>query len=125
MIIWRGLGILVVFFVTIAVLLAEHLCRVHFGPDYTHQHQWPFAAALAVAGIPSLVIGCVFNGPSEADDSAGSFHRLYYIPMQWWGGLLLVGGAIVFLVDIASSPKAASVEPPAQDASKIVIIRRK
>jgi hypothetical protein len=114
MIIWRGWGILVFIFVMSALVASELLSRIYLAPDYAKQHHWPMAAALAVAGLASWIVGGIVN----RDDGSGGYghlHHLYFISMQWWGGLLLLFAGVMFLVGIANPDKADAAKPPPQD----------
>ena len=120
MIIWRGWGILVAFFLAAALIGSEYLCRTYLAPDYTKTHHWPMAAALAAAGLASWVIGGIVN---RDDQGYGNIHHLYFIPMQWWGGLLLLVAGVIFLVGVANPPQAEAAKPPPQ--GQVTIIKRR
>jgi hypothetical protein len=114
MIIWRGWGILVFIFVMSALVASEWLSRVYLAPDYAKQHHWPMAAALAAAGVASWIVGCIVNR-DDGNGGYGHLHHLYFISMQWWGGLLLLAGAAIFLVGIANPDNADAANPAPQD----------
>lgn len=125
MIIWRGWGILVFIFLMVALVGSEWLTRAHFGPDYTRDHHWPLAAALAAAGLATWVVGSIVNRHEAGDEGGyGHLHHLYFVPMQWWGGFLALAAVVVYLVGVAS-PRAADAAKPAPQQGQITIIKHR
>ena len=82
MIIWRDGGILIVIVVLICVGL-EYLFGIE-NSDYFG------VLSYFVAGIISYVVGKFLIGDDEKFE-----HTLFWIPMQWWGVILILGGIIL------------------------------
>ena len=108
MIAWRGAGFLT-FFVIMAAFMAVALG--FDGP--TKGELWPWGAAAALSGLIVLPLGYALNRRR----GEGQTHDFMFIPMQYWGGLLLLGGLgllgahlIVGATD-GSSGGAASANP--------------
>lgn len=93
-----------------AVSLATELgVEAYFGDDrYYQTHAWPLAAALLVAAAVTWLWGSRLNrGPGRTviDKQTGreevlggpGRHRLFFVPMQYWGPILAVG-ALVSLI---------------------------
>jgi hypothetical protein len=125
MIIWRGYGLLVVFITLGCVVAAEVIATNQFGPNYTRQHHWPLAAGVAAAGVASWLIGARLNGGGTGDESGGyrNVHHLYFIPMQWWGPLLITISFAILLVGSGSPPQADAADAP-QHREPIIVRRR-
>lgn len=88
MIIWRGHGYLVALLTFVASLLAELVTESVTGDDGAYQREGlPLAAALALAGALSTVIGTVLRRGGRVPLRA---HTLFFIPMQAWGPILFV-----------------------------------
>ncbi|HEX7186242.1 MAG TPA: hypothetical protein VF756_30735 [Thermoanaerobaculia bacterium] len=90
MIIWSEWGFLVAVIVFVSSLLMEIAVESRFNDDSYYQTQaWPLALALVIAGAI-----CWFWG--KGLNQAGSRHRLFFIPMQYWGPILGVIAVVVF-----------------------------
>ena len=126
MIIWRGWGILVFIFLMVALVGSEWITRAHFGPDYTRQHHWPLAAALAAAALATWIVGSIVNRHEAGDEHGGygHLHHLYFVPMQWWGGFLALAAVVVYLVGVAS-PRGAEAAKPPQQQGQVTIIKHR
>jgi len=87
MIIWSGLGFLVALFAFGCALAGQLLTNHWSGTEaYWHQHRWTLGAALGVAGLLSGLVGAMLQR------RPGARHTLFFIPMHWWGPLLVAGG---------------------------------
>jgi hypothetical protein len=109
MIIWSGWGFMVAVLVFALSLATELGVESYFGDDrYYQTHAWPLAAALLVAAAVTWLWGSRLNrGPGRTviDKQTGreeviggpGRHRLFFVPMQYWGPILAVG-ALVSLI---------------------------
>ncbi len=105
MIIWSGLGFLVVAIAFVCELVAQLLATQLTGnPDYYTMHGWVGGLGLFVAGGFCLLLGSYLNnsgGRVLTDPKTGETvvyrrrHSLFFIPMQWWGVLLVIGGTVL------------------------------
>ena len=93
MIIWRGLGFLVVVIVFGSSLAANLITnRVTNGETYWKERGWPFATSLLVSAAIVFVIAVLRSrGAVERRDD------LFFVPMKWWGPMLaIIGIALLF-----------------------------
>ena len=99
MIIWSGLGFLVVIFAFGCSLVMNLLISPLFGHGYYQTHAWPLAFALVVAGVLTWFVGNALNrrrGKIYIDKETGrevqlrTNHSLFFIKMHYWGPILLV-----------------------------------
>jgi hypothetical protein len=109
MIVWSGHGYLVAVAVFVLSLGMEVATEAHFQDDSYYQREgWPLALALILAGIFSLELGRRLNRPggrvlidretgAEVHTTPGNHHRLFFIPMQYWGPILFIGGLAVWV----------------------------
>jgi hypothetical protein len=107
LLIWRGLGILVVV-IALGCSLAANLVtdRLTGSGAYWRGHGWPFACALMGAGIICYLLGHALARAAARNQTDPSFsarvgvparNEFFFIKMQWWGPIL-VGIAIVILL---------------------------
>ena len=98
MIIWSGLGFLVVVFAFGCSLAVNLVTNPFFGSNYYKTHSWPLALALVVAGALSWLVGNALNRrPAKVyiDKDTGkevsfrSNHSLFFIKMHYWGPILV------------------------------------
>jgi hypothetical protein len=103
MIIWNGWGFMVAVVVFASSLLAEIVVEALFRDDnYYQTAAWPLAFALAISAVVSWVWGTRLNRRAPGAEPAATPwltapHRLFFIPMQYWGPILLVAAAVVFI----------------------------
>lgn len=101
MIIWSGWGFLVAVFVFGCSLVMELLVSSITGNEnYYQQAIWPLALALILSGVISWFMGKRLNKPGVKtliDKDTGEEvilknkrHRLFFIPMEYWGPILVV-----------------------------------
>ena len=99
MIIWRGWGFLVAVIVFGASLAAELITERLTGDDQFYQVQrWPLALALVVAAVTTWALGSYLRGRAARvvidklngrESTIGGDHRFFFVPMHYWGPLLL------------------------------------
>ncbi|WP_050786004.1 hypothetical protein [Pedosphaera parvula] len=98
MIIWRGLGFLVLAVVLACALLGNLIFDAVEGHGYFEAHRWPLALSLIVAAGVCWSLGnylqqwSVAKDKNQGDESAGTWprHTLFFIPMHYWAPILLV-----------------------------------
>lgn len=94
MIIYRGFGWLVLIIVIGFSLGGNFAFDAMYGQGYYDKHKWPLAIALALAGVVTLLLGMALNGRSGQNR-----HALFFIPVQYWGPILIVIAGVVFGMD--------------------------
>jgi hypothetical protein len=90
-IIWRGLGFLVVVVVLGLLLLAQTMAE-HFSGNkqYWQEHGWPVAASLLASGMICWLLGSARDGAvSESDHKMPTRDSLFFIRLRWWGPILI------------------------------------
>jgi hypothetical protein len=111
MIIWQGLGFLVAVIIFGCSLIANLISNATVGKGYYDHHKWPFAVSLLVSAAICWSLGDYLRRRSDRiviDKQTGkefilnqSRHALFFIPMHWWGPILLVGALILFAVEFS------------------------
>lgn len=106
MIIWNGLGFLVVVIGFGCLLITEFLTETAFNDDqYYQSHNWPAFVALLIAGVIVWFFGrhlnskgakCLIDPETNQEVMLKNNHSLFFIPMEYWGPIFLVLG-IIFL----------------------------
>jgi hypothetical protein len=89
---FRGLGALIPVLLGlsfIAVVLDGHL----------RDHQWRLGAIGIGVGALHLVLGLVLN--RKRPRGVDAHHVLLHIPIEYWGGALLVAGSVFVGLDVA------------------------
>jgi hypothetical protein len=105
MIIWSGLGILVVpiviGFVLLSALLTNQLSST---PDYFELHGWPMGVGIITSAVACWFLGRRLHASGSQtliDPKTGHpvvlrrSHSLFFIPMQWCAALLLPIGIMI------------------------------
>ena len=96
MIIWQGLGFLVVVFLFAALLGVQYTVDAFFGAGFYTQTAWIKVVAAAVAAVPIGMLGYKLNnqeGKLLIDPETNQQirlvkkHTLFWIPMQYWAPL--------------------------------------
>src|SRR5579872_257866 len=98
-VVWSGHGYLVGVFTLASCLGMESATAAFTGDDqYYHEHVWPLPAALAIAAVPTWLVGRALDRNSRRtliDAETGetvivrSGHTFLFIPMHLWGPLLV------------------------------------
>ncbi|HWB61565.1 MAG TPA: hypothetical protein VG733_18930 [Chthoniobacteraceae bacterium] len=89
---FRGFGWLVLILIAGCDLGANLLCNAQLGDKYWDAHKWPLAAALGAAGVLSLLLGLALK-------SRGNRDAFFFIPVIFWGPILIVAGGVVYALD--------------------------
>jgi hypothetical protein len=108
--VWRGKGYLVpaiVFFVGLALNLATNLM---WGEAYWDNHAWPVGCEFILSGGLIWVVERQLAkqaGRVLIDEQTGqrvvlsSNHQFFWIPMKWWGVILVGIGIVVWAARVA------------------------
>jgi hypothetical protein len=107
-IIWSGWGFLVAVIVFGASLTMEIVTEAVVGDDRFYQVQaWPFALALALSGVIIWIVGkylqargarVVIDKATGQELTIGGRDRFFFIPMHYWGPVLIALAGLPFLV---------------------------
>jgi uncharacterized membrane protein len=107
--VWSGFGFLVFVF-TFGLSLASNLIAnsVTGSEAYWNVHKWPLAVSLFLSAALCWFVGRFFRKHKAQvliDPKTGrevvvrKSHTFFFIPMMWWGPLLLVFGVIAFVIE--------------------------
>ena len=118
MIIWSGYGFLVVVITFGCSLALNFAFNARFGAGYYEAHKWPLAISLLMSAAICWVLGMALGNRASRRviDKAtgkemvlrGRNHSLFFIPVQFWGPILAVIGAVLFMQDPTNPLKANS-----------------
>ncbi|HEX2444274.1 MAG TPA: hypothetical protein VHJ77_10050 [Vicinamibacterales bacterium] len=108
MIIWSGWGFLVVVIAFGASLAMEVVTEALVGDDRFYQTEaWPLALALALSGVIIWGLGkyvyargakVVIDKVTGQELTIGGEHRFFFIPMHYWGPVLIGLSVLPFIV---------------------------
>lgn len=103
MIIWSRLGFLVAVFVFGAAIACNMAFDHLYGKGYYSTHKWTIGIAMLIAAAPCWFVGDLLrrrNLQRVIDKATGremvldhSLHTCFFIPMHFWGPILLAIGA--------------------------------
>jgi hypothetical protein len=106
-----GYGYLVAVIVIGFSLVMALITRTVTGGDkYWDAHKWPFALSLVLSGLTCLFVGNIFrnrNARALIDPKTGEevvlreSHTFFFIPIIWWGPILIVCAIITLVVECA------------------------
>ena len=105
MIIWRGLGILVVVAVALTAVLMQLIGNVVLG-DYTRYSDWLFPLGLLIAAAVVWPLGRRLNGQpgrTLVDPQTGQQvtlrreHSLFFIKMEYWSPIIAIIAIALFV----------------------------
>lgn len=111
MIIWKGLGFLILLLSFGSLVLTEVLTRAFFPqePHYYQTHGWPKLAAFWFAALLVYLLSrlpAAQPGEVTVDNGAGiqyrylRVHHLFFIPLAYWTYILLMLGiAFSFVIE--------------------------
>jgi hypothetical protein len=109
MVIWSGWGFLVALFVIGAALLSNLAFDAVLGSGYYSAHKWTVGVAMFIAAVLSWVVGSELRkrtARAVIDKTTGqeivldrATHRLFFIPMRYWGMILGIIGVVLFIVE--------------------------
>src|ERR1700761_5186834 len=108
-IIWSGKGYLVFVIIFCCSLIGNLVSNAVGGSNYYEHHKWPLAVMLVVSALICWLLGDYLRKRSDQvviDKKTGrefvinqSHHTLFWIPMHWWGPILLVIALILFAIE--------------------------
>ncbi|MCX7748956.1 MAG: hypothetical protein N2645_19020 [Clostridia bacterium] len=102
MIIWKGAGILNLVIIGVAILLSKTVDNAIYGSD-SKGHFWITIIFYILAGILIWFLGkalnknrnnTVVNPETGHEYRIGTRHSLFFIPMQYWGPIVIILGLI-------------------------------
>jgi hypothetical protein len=109
MIIWSGLGFLVAVFVFGAALLCNFAFDAVWGDGYYSAHKWTIGVAMFISAALSWVVSSLLRkrtAQTVNDKATGkemvidrATHRLFFIPMHYWGGILALIGVVLCVME--------------------------
>ncbi len=109
MLVWKGAGLLVIVFVFLFVLPIEMWVEHTWGVGQYKALPWPIPLAILLGAIPTTITGIKLNGrPGRVllDPETGEQviikprHSLFWIPMQYWGPIMAIISAWMYLHNI-------------------------
>ncbi|RBP36638.1 hypothetical protein DES53_11677 [Roseimicrobium gellanilyticum] len=132
MIIYKGFGFLnfvIIFGSSFAFNLASN---AWWGEEYWKAHKWPFAVSLFLSAVLCWFVGRAVEKRAvrtETDKLTGEevvvserHDSFFFLPMSWWGPILVVIGAVVLVIDLTKAPeqgeRAASPVAERAESSK-------
>ena len=97
LIIWRGLGFLVLFITAACALVANLVANKFGGEDFFQKHSWPLAAAIFAAAVVSFFLGRKLNKPARKDANPRRpwTHDLFFVRMETWAYPLIAAALAV------------------------------
>ncbi|HFB66448.1 MAG TPA: hypothetical protein ENJ60_13000 [Aeromonadales bacterium] len=107
MLVWKGMGILVFIITIVIAIIMQLVVDQLFGVGTYKTATWPIPVAIAISGIIVGWLGYILNNKPgrilvdpETNESIEfkKEHSLFWIPMQFWGIILLVASVVLFFV---------------------------
>ena len=104
MLIWRGWGILAVVLGFGALVAAQSIVDAVAGRGTYSENSGLFGGvALVIGGVATFFLGRWLNDPKRNRVLVDKPRNdLFWIPMEIWGGVLVVGGLVMFVVGMLS-----------------------
>lgn len=107
MIIWRGSGVLVIGVVFLVSLVTNAVFDAICGKGFYDTHTWAAGIAVMISGPINWFIGKRFDargGKTVIDQQSGKVitldkPHLFFLPLRFWGPILFVVGAVVFVMN--------------------------
>lgn len=99
---WKGWGGIATPLLAVGLPLAMLFgSEALLGAGYSKQHHWPLVAGMTGAALSIIALGWKLNWgkpPMDVTDSTSGIalrvypakHSIYALPIEYWGGLLLV-----------------------------------
>lgn len=112
MVVWKGWGLLIVGFLFMFVLPIELLVEHYFGAGQYKALAWPIPLVFLLSAIPTTFVGMKLNNKParvlidpETNEKVElkREHSLFWIPMQYWGIILVILSTLIYLRNIGVS----------------------
>jgi len=109
MVVWKGWGLAVMGFIFLFVLPIELLVEHYLGVGQYKALDWPIPLAILLGAIPTTILGMKLNNKASrilVDPETGEKvelkpeNSLFWIPMQYWGIILIALSALIYLKNI-------------------------
>jgi len=109
MLVWKGWGLAIVGFIFLFVLPVEILVENYLGVGQYKALAWPIPLAILLSAIPTTFVGMKLNNKATrvlVDEETGERfevkpdNSLLWIPMQYWGIILIAISALIYLKNI-------------------------
>jgi hypothetical protein len=98
LIMWRGWGILALIVPALFFVAGQALADSVGGSGFWSTHASAQTLTLMVAGAALLWMGRRLNAEyHESQGNAPRRHSLWFVPVEWWGVVLLVAGPMMLL----------------------------
>ncbi|MDC9725529.1 MAG: hypothetical protein PSN44_06400 [Gammaproteobacteria bacterium] len=108
----EGLGFSDYWFIFLFVLPIELLVEHFYGEGQYKALSWPIPLAILLGAIPTTLVGMMLNNKParvlidpETNEKVElkREHSLFWIPMQYWGVILVVLSVLIYLRNIGFS----------------------
>jgi len=112
MLVWKGWGLSVIGFIFLFVIPIQLLVEHFFGVGQYQALPWPVPLAFLLGSIPTTLVGQMLNNKParvlidpETNEKVElkREHSLFGIPMQYWGVILIILSALIYLRNIGFS----------------------
>jgi len=112
MVVWKGWGLAVIGFIFLFVLPIQLLVEYFYGVGQYQALSWPVPLAFLLGAIPTTLVGQMLNNkPARVLIDPDTHekvelkreHSLFWIPMQYWGVILVILSALIYLRNIGFS----------------------
>ena len=122
MIVFRGLGFLVLIITAAVVFATMVVTQKAMGDAYWQQTAWPAAAALAVSAVVCWFLGRRLNKP--ASEEAGEHrrtwtHDLLFVRMEWWAFPLVALAVAAVVLNFTPGSATRSAKAAVEDSAKL------
>ena len=121
MIVWRGLGILVLFIAAAALFGGQFATDKAFGPGYWQQNAWPAPAAVVFAGAVCWFLGRRLNKPARKDANPRRpwTHDFLFLKMENWAYPLALAAVAVFVTGFKPGDSVRTVKAAAEQTTRL------
>lgn len=94
MIVWSGLGFVVVLILGLAFFGTEKIAEsLTSDPRFYQEHQWLLLVAMVAAALLTYGFYCLLDRRARSGaGSAANRHTLFFIPVKWWPPIFVVMG---------------------------------
>lgn len=120
-IVWRGLGLLVLFVTLGCCVGANLLANKFLGDGYWEHNGWPFAAGIGAAGAICWLLGRRLNRTARRDANPRRpwTHDLFWLRMEWWSFPLVAAAAYCLVTGWKPGDAPQTVKAAAQQTQRV------